>query len=249
MKKLNRKKFVLILGHGRSGTTLCAGLLNQCPELNIGLELNNNKIIEENFQASMQGSHPLSADFNGNKVVIHPNLSAENFIYCLENGLFIIHKEWKELKVIFTKRHHISNMVSKYRRMRNKGKKDSVEKIAREYYRSEKTIKKLKLFFRDYLTFEFENAVNSELVRKSLYDHVGVRYYGIYSDTYGGQKQYKYGTEIRPENIQFGRNDIELELREKFEGYVERNKIWPWSCISPDEFSRTYNWESNEKSS
>ena len=246
MKNLNRDLFILIIGHGRSGTTLCAGLLNQCPELNIALELNNNEITEENFRDSVQDSYPLSTDFNGNKVAIHHNLPVENFMYCLEKGLFIIHKEWKELKVIFTKRHHISTMVSRYIRIRNKGKKDSIEKVAQDYYRSEKTIKKLKFFFRDYLTFEFENAVGSELVRKSLFDHVGIKYYGIYSDMYGGQKQYRYGTEIRPENIQFGRNDLELELREKFENYIERKKIWPWSCISSDEFSRTYNWNQNE---
>lgn len=246
MKKLNRKKFILIIGHGRSGTTLCTGLLNQCPELNVGLEVNNNKIVEKNFQESLEDPYPLSSEFNGNKVAIHHNLPIENFMYCFENGLFVIHKEWKELKVVFTKRHHISTMVSRYRRMRNKGIEDSVEKIVHQYYRSEKIIKKLKFFFRDYLTFELENAVSSELTRKSLFDYVGVRYYGIYSDTYGGKKQYSYGTEIRPENIQFGRDDLELELRKKFENYIERKKIWPWSCISSEEFSRTYNWESDE---
>jgi len=262
---LDREKFILMIAHSRSGGTLCTGLLNKSPDLNIGGEVGNNFLRQDLFKASLEGPFLFPDKFNGNKVVIHSDITEKIFIESLKKRLFIVHKNWKKLKVIFTKRDHVSTMVSQYRRLENRSRKSSIQilsenslpnrglkglensslqikKICEEYYASEIVIKKLKLFFRDYFTFEFENAVRFELIRKSLFDYVGVRYYGIYSDTYGGQRNYRTGNEIRPENICFGRKDLDLKLRKKFENYIHATGLYPWKCISEKEFEETYDW-------
>jgi len=39
---MNKEKFILVVGHGRSGTSLCTGLLDSDPGCNFVYEMNTN---------------------------------------------------------------------------------------------------------------------------------------------------------------------------------------------------------------
>ena len=43
---MNKDLFILVIGHARSGTSLCAGLLSESSEIQIGLEINNLSLVD-----------------------------------------------------------------------------------------------------------------------------------------------------------------------------------------------------------
>ena len=100
--------FVLIFGNPKTGTSLCRGLLDSSPRLNMGNELNNNCIYPE------EDILILSKEFNGNKVGVGERASLSRMKFLIENEVGIMHDRFDVLKVIFTKRDPINALVCRH---------------------------------------------------------------------------------------------------------------------------------------
>jgi len=234
MLRYKKRRFILILGHGRSGTTLCASLLNMIPDINIAFEYLNREIVGEEFDAGRQDriekSLPLS--YTGNKIVIHNGLYFENIIKCYKDKSWIFHNRFDELKVIFTKRNPINVIVSEKMKLKNKTTEDiSIDILVENYIFAEKMIQELKRFFLKYYVFDFEKIVMCELHRYKLFEFVGEEYLPIFSDTYKGDGEYKYGS-IHSSNILFGKfgkypYSWESEILSAFDA----KRFWPWQSF------------------
>jgi hypothetical protein len=217
MKPLNRsnKDFILILGHGRSGTTLCASLLNMVPGVNIGLEINNNKIGIDGFK--------LPYRYTGNKIVPHAHINYDYLIKAFTERKWIIHKRYKNLKVIFTERDSIEILLSQYKRQIGKIEKLTIIDMVNDFLEVERRLNILKEFFGKYYIFDFNKAVLDIEERISLFRFCGITYKKEYSDNYIGVKPYVYGS-IDKKNILFGRKKIFPSLAKKISMVLEKER-------------------------
>jgi len=226
---MKRDVFVLVFGHGRSGTTVCSGLLDMSPDFNMGYEFNNNAIIEKSFKEIDEMKKKLPEKYNGNKIVPHWNLSFNNIIYCINKRIIIIHKNYKYLKIIFVKRNPYSVIMSQQKRLNDKRKIYlSIEKLVNRYIISEKTILRLKKIFPNYHVFDFDKAISCELHRKWLFDFVESKYRHFYSESYVGKKNYVYGS-LRKSNAMFGNPDDFPDLKKEIEDGFNKKRFWPWA--------------------
>lgn len=223
--------FIAIFGHGRSGTTLCAGLLNQSPEVNIGLEVNNQYLVRNKYKNSI--FKMLSEEYNGNKVAMLPNMSAESVIDCLKNKNWVFRPNMGKLKVVFVHRDPVETIVSQRMRQRGKDKGNTtLEDQVKIYINAEKEIRKLKRYFLDnigfYHRFEFNNAVRCERHIKDLFEFVGVPYSPLFRENFKGAGQYTYGG-MGERMIQFGNSqDSEiLEMKNQIWNLFSEKKFWP----------------------
>jgi len=224
---IRKEIFVLILGHGRSGTTVCTSLLNMSPDFNIGFELWNNHIAGEQPKNLVKKNIVLSDEYNGNKVIPHPEVFYESIMECIDKGLLITHKNYKILKVIFVKRNYYSTIMSQQKRIGIKQGKDiPIENLVYKYIEVERTIIRLKKAFPDYHNFDFDKAVGCELHRKWLFDYVGSEYHPIFSESYIGGHNYPYGS-LKDSNTMFKDPDKFPELKDEIDKNFANKRFWP----------------------
>jgi len=226
---LRKDLFILIFGHGRSGTTVCSTLLNMSSDFNIAYELYNNHLIGEKWEDLREKNIVLSNEFNGNKIAVHYNLPYKNIMECINKGILIVHKNYESLKVVFVKRNSYSTIISQQKRLENKRKVFlSIECLVDRYIESEKTILKLKKSFPDYHVFNFDKAISCELHRKWLFDYIGSEYHHIYSESYVGKKNYIYGS-LREKNAMFQNPNNFPDAMKEIEEAFNSRRFWPWA--------------------
>jgi len=221
--------FILILGHGRSGTNLCAGLLNQVPGINIGYEQNNGKIAGLDFLNNVinEKIRYLPNEFTGNKIVIYPEISLKNFMHCYDNGAFIFNNRMSDVRVIFTKRNFIDTVLSENVRINAKREiKQPMSYWVERYIQADKILRKLKMFFKNYHVFDFDKALGCELHRKWLFDFVDQKYLSFYSESYKGVHNYVYGSLDRVNAIHSNKEKY-VERRKEIREIFEQLRYWP----------------------
>jgi len=234
--------FILILGHGRSGTSLCANLLNQHPDLNIGLEINNSEISNLFEKNQVLPGTPLKSVYNGNKIVRGFKIPYVLLWQCITEGIWIVHKEHKGFKVIFIKRSPVSTILSQYRRYQDKGGREewTVPFLVERYKETDYVLRKLKISLREigvtYHSFDFDKAIDDELHRKWLYDFAEIKYDPWYSDTYYGAVNYIYGS-IHESNSKHGGSTSFPHIRRQIEKEMIDQQVRPWKSILPEEIN------------
>ncbi|MDY6894020.1 MAG: hypothetical protein SVO01_01170 [Thermotogota bacterium] len=223
--------FIAIFGHGRSGTTLCAGLLNQSLEVNIGLEVNNQSLMDDKYKRPQ--FETLSKIYNGNKVAMLPNMNADAVISCLDNRNWIFRPNIGNLKVVFVHRDPVETIVSQRMRQRGKGKgKLSLKEQVERYKVAEFELRKLKRYFISnvgfYHRFEFNNAIKCERHIKDLFEYVGVPYSPLYRENFKGEGQYNYGG-MAERMVMFGTSkDPEIvEMKSQIWNIFSEIHFWP----------------------
>ena len=219
MKDLNKDLFILILGHARSGTSLCANLLSKDSRVKIGMEINNQELSKGAINAVFPDM------YNGNKVCIFEKISHADVIESIRRKSCIIGDEWNDLKIIFTKRNVVSSMVSKKFREMNKGNNFDYDEIVELYSFHEKELRKLKELLPEHFVFNFDEAILDQNIVRNMFRFVGIKYNSRYYTKYRGIKPYLY-LGVGPKFIYFGREDKYLEERKNFE--LEIGKQCPW---------------------
>jgi len=219
---LNKKLFILVIGHARSGTSLCAGLFSESPEIKIGLEINNLSLVRKRKKLAKNFPEELT----GNKICILSDLHYYRIIECVEKRREIMHDKWKELKVIFTNRNIVSSMISKKFREAGKGKLLNFDDIVMDYAICERKIIKLKKYFNDYFVFDFDKAISSWEYVGEMFEYVKVEYKRKYFTEFKNLKNYKYGVGVSPHFVQFGMPDKFKEERLKFEQLIRLHEPW-----------------------
>ena len=219
---MNKDLFILVIGHARSGTSLCAGLLNESPEIKIGFEINNLRLVENGKNDKVIFSEELT----GNKICILSDLCCDKLIESIEEKKVIMHDKWKKLKVIFVKRNVISSMVSKKFRELNKGKPAKFDGIVKGHAICENKIKRLKKYFKDYFIFDFDKAVFSWEYVGEMFKYVGIRYEKKYFTEFKNVKNYRYGGGVSPHFVQFGMPEKCEKDRLKFEQLIRLHEPW-----------------------
>ena len=246
--------FVLVLGHARSGTSLCANLINQHPEMNVGLEINNSRlarICDKEFSA-LPGKE-LDREYNGNKVVRHPLITYDAIIDCIQRGKWIIHPHYRTLKVVFIKRIPADTILSQMNRYKEKdSRKNWDARFLVDMFKStDKVLKRLKIKFNEmgikYHTFDFDQAIANELHRKWLFDYLDLEYDPWFSDTYIGASNYIYGS-IDPSMVKHKDRWHEFrEERVQIRDEMARQSCWPWMSISQDDMEAHRHEEESSK--
>lgn len=219
--------FILIIGYGRTGTSLCTGLLNYSPELNIGYELNNQLIYSPNKEKFLKkyriisngGVQMLSYEFNGNKIAVNSTTFLEIIKPLLEKKTGFIHDRFDTLKVIFTRRNAVDTMVSRKKRMLDKGIDLSVKELVSDYLAGTVILSELKKFFTEkqigWYLFDFDEILDKDTLyfAKKLFDFVGEPFKDEYVLEYRGVKNYTHAIGVSRRNTLFGRKDKFLNLR------------------------------------
>jgi len=218
---MNKDLFVLVIGHARSGTSLCAGLLSESPEMEIGLEINNLSLTR-----TKRSGVGFPEELTGNKICVLSGLYHYRVIECVEEKKEIMHNKWKNLKVVFTKRNVISSMVSKKFREAGKGNNLEFSDIVMDYAICEKKIVELKKYFKDFFVFDFDKAIFSWEYAKKMFEYVGVEYDKKYFIGFTNLKNYKYGKGICPGFVQFGMPNKCEDERIKFEELTQLYEPW-----------------------
>ena len=169
---------ILIIGNGRGGTSAVMGFLNLFDEINIGNEINQNKL-------SILKSIKLLPEFNGNKVVLSANkksfFSLEKFVFCIEERVGIIHERFETLKPVFVFRDPIDNICSSLVRAKRSGKDKysgvTVEFSVNNWIRNLKIINSLMEYFSDnFFCVNFYDFVSFKKYRVELLDWIGINY-------------------------------------------------------------------------
>ena len=194
---MDKDKFCLVIGHGRSGTNLCGGLIDSNPEINFGYEINNR---DSNISVK-----PFPEKYNGNKVVIFPTYRVEFFLNCLLEKKCIVNSFHKKLFVVFTRRYAIDTMVSRFRRVRDKGQYPSHEQVFREWMAVEQKIKEIKSYVDDYFEFDFDKALVSDSHVEEMFFYLGLEYNHGYYDDYRGTMNYTYAIGVGKHNVLMGK--------------------------------------------
>jgi len=219
VKELRRDIFVLIIGYGRTGTSLCVGLLNGSSHFNIGYEVNNQWVhCEENIDLGFSSSFRKTVipnEYNGNKIVINEKSSIQYIKAFCKNRFCIMHDNFKELKVIFTERQMVNTIISKYKRVSEKREGVLVENIAKEYIIAMKKVKKLKEVFKDHYIFNFEMVLEDNSRIAGLFDFVGEEFFESYASNYIGVGNYNHARGVNDGNVLFGRKDLFPKMRDK----------------------------------
>ena len=232
-KDLRRDIFILVIGHGRTGTNLCAGLLNSSYNLRLGLEINNRWVhVEESESLSRSSilrkavSHPertISYNYNGNKVVLGHRSSSDYFKFFCEKSIYVLHDNYEELKIIFTKRHPVSTVVSQYNRLGERRPDILVDSLVDKHITTMKIVEEMKSFFIDYYIFDFDKVVEDGYLAESMFDFVGEEFFYEYVSEYRGIGNYDHAIGIHPENVLFGREDLFPDLRAEItEAFIKR---------------------------
>lgn len=221
---MNKNLFTLVIGHARSGTSLCAGLLNESPEINVGFEINNLNLVDGERDRSEKKE--FSENLTGNKICVFHNLNCEKMLGSIEEKKCIMHNKWNKLKIIFTKRNVISSMVSRRRRELGKGKPAGFESIVKSHALSEKKIISLKKHFGDYFVFDFDKAIFSWEYVGKMFEYINVKYEKKYFTEFKNIKNYRYGGGVSPSYVQFGMPEKCEEDRLKFEQLIRLYEPW-----------------------
>lgn len=235
-KNLRRDIFVLILGYGRTGTSLCVGLLNSTPRFNIGYEINNSDIyrdsskkklelLEKNLKFSINSVFP--EEYNGNKIVFSGRSDFDKFKFYYFQKVSIVGSEFLGVRVIFTERNPIDTLVSRNKRLLNKGIKTSISGLVCDYLSGMKIIKQVKEFFPNHYIFDFDKVIDTPSLSKGLFNFVGERYRERYITNYRGTGNYDHAIGVGKENVLFGRDDKFLKLRHDIkQEFVRRIGSW-----------------------
>jgi len=213
----------MIIGHGRSGTSLCTGLLNSVPEVNIGYEINNDEIeINGNINPK-----DFPVDFNGNKIAISGSSSFSRFSEFINSGAVITNKKKEDTSFIFTKRNAIDTIVSTKYRNKLKCRNFSVEELVDNYIKAEaiidQIIEEVGLFF----LFDFDAVIEDPRVCKGMFRFVNKEFLNEYVSDYTGTLNYTHATGVKKDNAVHGRKDKYLKLRDEIRReFIRRTFDW-----------------------
>jgi len=179
MNSIREDLFILIIGHGRGGTSAVAGFLNSFPGINIGFEQNLIELKEMKELGSFSG---IPYTFNGNKIILGGKIiKFEDVVYCFDKKTGLIHDRFKELKVVFVNRNVMDNICSQYVRAKNTGKSRSknltIKKAFREWVYEHNTINRLKKYFNgNYFSFDFYEFITRRHMQKGLLNWIGISF-------------------------------------------------------------------------
>jgi len=225
--------FVLILGYGRTGTSLCAGLIDASPGFVVGYELNNGLLtvnhaddVEE--EATIRfledgGNTKLSRDYNGNKIVINSGTNMNLFFYLLKNNSGFMHQRFKDLKVIFTKRDPISTLVSRKKRVIHKGIDLSVDVLVKDYLISMSSLSLIKSFVKtikgvDFYVFDFDETIANPIFHaQKMFEYLGEPFDSRFVHEYKGSHNYSHAVGVGKQNVMYGYEGRFPRLREKLQ--------------------------------
>lgn len=219
--------FILIIGYGRTGTSLCTGLLNSSPNLNLGYELNNSfiyspkkeKFLNGDKIGSLEDIPILSKEFNGNKIAINASTSLFLVKLFIEKKVGFIHDQFDTLKIIFTERDTVDTLVSRKKRVMDKGVDLPMKEMIRDYLMGMFMIKELKLFCEqssiDWYVFDFDVLLDGDTMffSQRLFGFVGEIFKGRYVLDYKGIKNYSHARGVKRENVLFGHKEKFPKLR------------------------------------
>ena len=186
--------FILIIGHGRGGTSAVMGFFNSFPGINVGSEQNQVQVGKKIYPE-------LSEEFNGNKIVMPDGigLSFADIVVCIENRIGLIHERFNILKLVFVTRDPIDNLCSKYVRARNSGsskyKGFTLEGFVDDWIYNTKVLNTLGVYFgKNCFGFDFYEFLEQDKIKEDLLNWVGIDYSvedlnkkvpaGIYGDNF-----------------------------------------------------------------
>ena len=180
---MDSKKFVLLIGHGRGGTSAVMGYLNLYPEINMAFEENQMILQDDNPKVytgddkfnwgSELSQRQLSKNYNGNKIALGPyNISANRIVECVEKKSVILHDNFEKLYVVFVSRKSEDTIASIISR-----KLDATEKWAKNNWQNnESEILWLKGYFMDHFELDFYDFLQEDSVKRSLCDYLGIKF-------------------------------------------------------------------------
>lgn len=231
--------FILILGYGRTGTSLCAGLLDSSPNVSIGYEINNNLIhstMKDEFLSKINLSEinlsefpKLSDEYNGNKIVFNSSTSLQLVKFAIENRYLFMNSIGEILKVVFTDRNSVSSIVSRMKRVSSKGIYLDYRFAVDEFIVSQSLIKRMKRYFSkngiDYFIFDFDSVLEQPIEEVSqLFEFVGEEFDENYVTNYKGSRNYADARGVSEKNVVFGRTDKFKDLRTDIKrAFIERS--------------------------
>ena len=234
-KKIDYDKFVLVIGHGRSGTSLCVGLINSSPHMNLGYEVNNprihllncakGKVAFKSMSKRKISESRLPYKYNGNKIVLETLSSILLIKYFHKFRTEIIHDRFRDLKVVFTKRDPISIVVSEKKRKIHKGIEVQIPDAVENYFIIEEKIKELKEYFKNYYVFDFDEAIKDPYSIKGLFDFIGEKFFYSYVLYYQGINNYSHAKGVGPKNVLYGIEDKFADLRKEVELEFNKRRI------------------------
>jgi hypothetical protein len=175
--------FILMISHGRSGSSAVRGFLNLSPDINMAFEENlmilqdtNKKVWTGDDHFSFDHSLAerfLSEDYNGNKIILGPHfVSAERIAECVERKVVIVNKVFSNIKILLLSRNKEDTIASIAER-----KPDTLEWARENWETNEYQMKKLKeIFSHNHKSFDFYEFVQEESVRKSVFDYLELPY-------------------------------------------------------------------------
>ena len=171
---MKKNLFILLFGHGRSGTSAVRGFLSLSPDINMAFEENlmilqddNKKIyaVDDGFSFDYNlAKRVLSDECNGNKIILGPHfISAERIIECIERKVVITNASFSELKVLFVNRNKkdLINSIKDH-------KGSSLEWATDNWKQNEKELKILKDRF-DHFSFDFYKFIKGPKLREDVF--------------------------------------------------------------------------------
>jgi len=194
--------FILLFGHGRSGTSAVMGFLNLSPDINMAFE-ENIMILQDDNPKVWAGAPDFSFDhdlaqrfvpdiYNGNKIILGPYfISAERFIECVERRTLIVNHVFSKLKVLFIDRDK-TDLINSIRD--RKGADTPIEWAIENWEQNEKELVKLKEHFSTNFTFDFYEFLMNTRVRREMFNFLDLDFNDEWNDmivdsvAYGRQK-------------------------------------------------------------
>ena len=179
MNSIRKDLFILIIGHGRGGTSAVTGFLNSFPGINIGFEQNLSKLKKMKELGLFFG---IPYIFNGNKIIFSGGIiEFEDIMYYLNKKTGLIHDRFRELKVVFVNRNVVDNICSQYIRAKAggqiKNKNLTIRKTFRRWIYAHNIINRLKEHFgKDFLSFDFYEFITKRHIQEELLDWIGVSF-------------------------------------------------------------------------
>jgi len=184
---MDSKKFILVIGHGRGGTSAVRAFLNLSPEINIAFE-ENQMILQNDNPKVYTGDDKFSWDselamrtldpmYNGNKIALGQYyMSAEMIIECIKLGVIIVNTVWSLFKIVFVGRDKDDTIASIQARRPGASK----DWATANWHRSNKEIEILKNHFRDHISVDFYDFVLKESARKRVFKYLDIPYESVW---------------------------------------------------------------------
>jgi hypothetical protein len=182
--KMIKNLFILLISHGRSGSSAVRGYLNLSPDINMAFEENlmilqdtNKKVWASPDQFSFDHDllkRSLPSEFNGNKIILGPHfISAERIVEAVNRKVCIVNDNFDYLKILFITRNKDDLIQSIADR---KGGSGYLDWAKENWEINEREIKKLKEYFPDHFSFDFYGFLQNFEIRESIFEFLDLSY-------------------------------------------------------------------------